>query len=305
MISKKNSLTTFLLSLLLHLLFFTLFLMYAFRKSSFVILKTKSSTEEIPASMKPRKGSLNDVFFDFNDPSLEKISYNKTYNNQIAEPKSVEPKSVEPKSAEPKSAEPKPAESKLAEKKPTVKIPEKRFTPEELKDIAINNLLKKVMQQDPPKPKNFSDTDSSKISVPLNIGVPGIAKSMGNDLAERKGDDNKKPTFEDLKYVCYLRKVARCIEQDIQTILNTFRGGSGEVEIMFEIGKHGNLKVVETLFSNQKVLQGLISNAIKSSAPYPPVPDHFGKEYFLSKIHLRYKNKPNYTSMEGAIYGLI
>lgn len=318
-----------------------LFIFHAFTKKSFTILQPNKPFKDIPASLKPRTGSLNSsVFFDFDSPekqslpkqpkqALKKVveslttlpeqkALEETKNSQEGSTEKAEPHKI-------KAGEtPTPMKKEIKEVKIEVEKEKahKKLTEEELRRLALQNLLKRPLEELEAKNKvdklqqnkpSLLEMVASKLGAPAKqlsthvpMGVPGLMKSKGFDLAERKGDDTKKPTFEDLKYVCYLRKIAGCLAEGVGNIAQRFQAsGRGKIEILFEIGKSGNLDGTEVLRTSDKYLEALLHNVVKTSAPYPPIPKYFKKEYFFSKIEISYDQTPTYRSMEATLYALV
>ncbi len=334
-VSKKKKSIFIIISFILHLLLLYFFILFAFPKKGLLVLSPKKKLFEMAASLKPRKGSLhNNVFFDFSKPTpntpsevMKKVLEAST---TLPAQKSIDTKKQENPSNESKQ---KSTEEKTISTQGTIPIktesPNKsevkiekteesseKLSLEDLKMLALKNLLKKMPEgtdQQSNKTLTMSELVTARFDKPIHtvrtlvpIGVPGIATSKGFDLAERKGDDNKKPTFEDLKYVCYLRKIARSLSEQITNVVQNFNIiGAGKIEILFEIAQSGNLSGVEVMASSQRYVEALLVHAVKSSAPYPPIPKYFKKEFFFCKIELIYNQTSNSRLIEATLYALI
>ncbi|MFH0898725.1 MAG: energy transducer TonB [bacterium] len=101
----------------------------------------------------------------------------------------------------------------------------------------------------------------------------------GDDWLERKGDDKKRPSFEELKYLSYEQHINWQLQAAWkrhyahQSYIHPLEG---QAIISFIIDAQGNVSKLELLQSSgiQK-LDDIILENTRRAAPFPPLPKHF------------------------------
>jgi TolA protein len=228
----------------------------------------------------------------------------------------------EPKSIKKKKATPKPIKKqetpkdkpKIVEKEKPEQDLEKIKEPQEKQKEEIAKRINEIEQQQEklaqaatqqPKiqlPKiqkaktaGQEQEDKSPIKPPkksiiaMTRGFVENLKDEGDDWLERKGDDNKRPSFEELKYLSYEEKVNWHLQNSWkqnfayrpwQKILE------GKAVVDFKIDENGNVLDIAMLQSSgNEELDNIIIKSVQFAAPFPPLPKHFGvKVYNTGRI---------------------
>ncbi len=106
----------------------------------------------------------------------------------------------------------------------------------------------------------------------------------GTDLIDRDGDPNKRPSFEELKYMSYEAKINWCLQASWKQNFchrPMARPLEGEAVIDFILDEHGNLKECKILQSTgYPELDSMIMKNMKCASPFPPLPKHFGTQTY-------------------------
>jgi TonB family protein len=102
----------------------------------------------------------------------------------------------------------------------------------------------------------------------------------GSDLIDRDGDPNKRPSFEELKYISYESKVSWCLQSSWKQNFGyrpMARPLEGDVVVEFTLDEHGNLVTCNILQSSGFAeLDAMVMKNMKVASPFPPLPKHFG-----------------------------
>ncbi len=102
----------------------------------------------------------------------------------------------------------------------------------------------------------------------------------GTDLIDRDGDPNKRPSFEELKYLSYEAKINWCLQASWKQNFSqrsSQRVQEGEAVIEFVLDKHGALQSCTLLQTTGfQELDTMIMKNMKFASPFPPLPKHFG-----------------------------
>jgi len=111
----------------------------------------------------------------------------------------------------------------------------------------------------------------------------------GTDLIDRDGDPNKRPSFEELKYLSYEAKINWCLQATWKQNFSTrpaARPLEGQAIIEFTIDEHGNVTQTALLQSSGIAeLDAMIMKNTKFASPFPPLPHHFEtKTYTTGRI---------------------
>lgn len=118
-----------------------------------------------------------------------------------------------------------------------------------------------------------------KSIIAMTKGFIENLKNEGTDWLERKGDDNKRPTFEEMKYISYEQKINWNLQNSWkqnfeyrpwQKVLE------GKAVVEFKITDQGNVQDVKLLESTGIIeLDDIIIKSVHFAAPFPPLPKHF------------------------------
>lgn len=141
-----------------------------------------------------------------------------------------------------------------------------------------------------PKRQKTQQKPKRKNIIALTKGFLENLKDEGNDLLERKGDDSKRPSFEEYKYLSYEAR----INWHLQAAWKRSHGTqekfiSGKAVIDLIIDQNGNLLNVTLLQSSgSQKLDGMIIENTKQAAPFPPLPKHFNTTTYKTEriIHV-------------------
>jgi TonB family protein len=159
-------------------------------------------------------------------------------------------------------------------------------------------LFSQTAQADEAKPKSYLHSSEDKIEmrfpglkkktpqpqkrnlIAMTKGFIENLKNEGNDWLERKGDDSKRPSFEELKYISYEEKVTWCMQaswkQSFEYSPLHELHTNEEAVVDFSIDENGNLVSCDLLQSTgNKPLDDMIMKNMKLASPYPPLPKHF------------------------------
>lgn len=111
----------------------------------------------------------------------------------------------------------------------------------------------------------------------------------GTDLIDRDGDPDKRPSFEELKYLSYESKINWCLQASWKQNFcyrPMAKPQEGDAVVEFTIDEHGELKTCSLLQSTgHQELDALVMKNMKFASPYPPLPKHFGtKTYTTGRV---------------------
>ncbi len=117
--------------------------------------------------------------------------------------------------------------------------------------------------------------------------VPGIASFIGpegEDLINRPGDENLKPTEEDFKKASYINKVTYLIQSAWKIKQSKFPSSfmNSTMGVSITIDKSGKiLNLEKTKSTGYKNLDDLMMETIEFAAPFPPIPKHLKQDIFI------------------------
>lgn len=192
------------------------------------------------------------------------------------------------------------AETQELIKTQTVPMQQKQ---EETKSLS---LLEQLQEQKTPKKELPQQPEPQKIRAPIkkeltfNELAQGFLSSLdegGNDLMERKGNENIRPDFEEMRYLSYLHKIVWYMQNEWRrdnTIINCGPPVMVVTGVSVTIDKNGVLKkasIVQSCGNNQ--LDEAIIRGIYAASPYPPLPAHLNKEVLTVEFgvkHIGYNN---------------
>jgi TonB family protein len=169
------------------------------------------------------------------------------------------------------------------------------------KTVAQEEQKQKIIQKQPQK-----QTAPQKIQAPIkkeltfNELAQGFLSSLnegGNDLMERKGNENIRPDFEEMRYLSYLHKIVWYMQNEWRrdtTIINCGPPVMVVTGVSITIDKNGILKnasIVQSCGNHQ--LDEAIIRGIHAASPYPPLPVHLNKDVLTVEFgvkHVGYSN---------------
>ncbi len=125
--------------------------------------------------------------------------------------------------------------------------------------------------------------------IALTKGFVENLKDEGEDLIERDGDPNKRPSFEEMKYISYESNINWCLQAAWKQNFAynpAVRIREGKAVIEFTLNAKGYVTNSELLQSTgYKELDNIIMKNLKFASPFPPLPKHFGvKTYTTGRI---------------------
>lgn len=221
-----------------------------------------------------------------------------TYDTIIPEKEGKDPDDNE------KAEEEKPEPEKIVERKEEKETTKSdiKLVSDEKKEIQIKPEV--IVTQSLQKAQNTSvgqqqkatqrstPGNQSKIASPIEkkltfndlaSGFLASWENSGNDWFERKGNENIRPDFEEMRYLSYLQKIAWYMQNAWQRqeriMLQNPPTTIVITGVRISIDKNGNLKDVSMLQScGYNQLDEMVMKGIKDASPYPPLPAHFKKD---------------------------
>lgn len=129
------------------------------------------------------------------------------------------------------------------------------------------------------------DKKDDKNIINLTRGyIEKLQGESGTDLIDRDGDPNKKPNFEELKYLSYESKISWCLQSSWK---QNFYGDQrlaryeGKAMIEFTLDEKGYLKDLKLLQSTGiNDLDKAILKSVEFASPFPPLPKHFATKHY-------------------------
>ncbi len=293
---KKKHSRYLLISLLFHLILFLFFARFAFKEKDLLQEQQEQYdtdvTFELPAELRPRQGTLDETQDELYEPSAVSLQSHKPIPQQ-------QEQIVEKQTA-------------VVEEQPQLQEPEKksseRLSRQELKQFALNNLLKKKPPQEkqeeidrknhpliPQAPVIDSLSKNQLFSIPMGMTVDS---NPGNDLAQRMGDPNKRPNPEELKYISYARRIAKMLSDNLRFLVNYYF--NNHIEVSFEFDKKGYVVACTSQSTTSRTdLSERVVSTIKELSPFPPIPDHWKCDSVLPTVTLHWR-KANQPVLHGA-----
>ncbi len=187
-----------------------------------------------------------------------------------------------------------------------IKVATQSAAVEEKKEVAAHQVASSAQMTRPRQQKRIKRTVRQEkiIAAPtskrltfadLTNGFLENLKNGGKDAINQKGNPNKRPTYEDLKFVSYQRKMA----WQLQAAFKQATGAQfmqpapdrSQFTCTLCFGKDGNLQDIKILSgTGHQELDSYILHAIKNAFPFPPIPDHWQKDslamtWNFSNIH--------------------
>ncbi len=125
--------------------------------------------------------------------------------------------------------------------------------------------------------------------IKLTKGFVENLKNEGDDLIERDGDPNKRPSIEDMKYISYESNINWGLQAAWKQNFaynSTISARDSKAVIEFNLDEKGYVTHSELLQSTgYKDLDMIIMKNLELASPFPPLPKHFGvKNYTTGRI---------------------
>ncbi len=188
---------------------------------------------------------------------------------ELAQPQPIAPTTLEKTMEQPKQPDA-PLQPKLQPKPPMQKAPETQQ--------KIKAPLKKEL--------TFNDIAKGFLSS-LDEG--------GNDLVERKGNENIRPDFEEMRILSYQHKLFWYMQNEwarINLSLNYPVPPFVVTGISMTIDKDGNLKKASVSHScGIQQLDDAILQGIRSASPFPPLPTYLKKDSYTFEFGVKHVQK--------------
>lgn len=185
---------------------------------------------------------------------------------------------------------------------------EHEMTKEEEKNMILNSMLRKDItkstdqdRQNQPNTEfvwgvgNNKKCDKNLIKLTKGY-IEKLRGESGTDQIDRDGDPNKRPSFEELKYISYESKINWCLQaswKDNFAHSQVLHFNEGKAVIEFTIDEKGKLLSTKMLQSSgyHEVDSAIMKN-FEFASPFPPLPKHFGtKAYTTGRIITVYAQK--------------
>ena len=132
--------------------------------------------------------------------------------------------------------------------------------------------------------KDKSPITERKSIIAMTKGYIENLKAKGDDWLERKGDDNKRPSLEELKYISYEEKINWQLQSAWKQNFEfnpTMKMVTGKAVVDFKINADGSLNTLSLLqTSGNDQLDKIILKSIEFASPFPPLPKHFNKNVY-------------------------
>ena len=110
------------------------------------------------------------------------------------------------------------------------------------------------------------------------------SENGNNFLYDRKGDDNKQPTFEELQFISYDQKIYWQMQSawNRNFLRKAKPGHIGKTTtISYAIDEKGNLAEINLVKSSgDNELDTMLMETVRLAAPYPPLPKHFNMKMY-------------------------
>jgi TonB family protein len=286
--------------------------------------KAFTKKSDLPASLKPRKSEFGaTVFFDdraqFTPPAAKLIGPQDQAGKNLTQPK-VQPQPLVKKQPAEEIKDKIKQESKIKEiknekkegpqikptqektdvvKKDETRKPgqdvEKRIKEIEEKQKMVSNAQGLPGDVQLPKMQKLQTfgTDAQdkspivvtkKSIISMTKGFIENLKGEGSDWLERKGDDSKRPSFEELKYISYEEKVNWHLQSSWKQNFAsnpTLGIPEGKAVVEFLVHADGTVHDLALLQSSgSQQLDQVILKSIEFASPLPPLPQHFGTDTY-------------------------
>ncbi len=157
---------------------------------------------------------------------------------------------------------------------------------------------KQAKQEQPPTQQSDSPKKTKgpiQKELQFNDLARGFLNSLnegGNDLMERKGNENIRPDFEEMRYLSYMHKIIWYMQNEWrrnQTLMNSQVPPLVITGVSVTINKDGVVQqasIIQSCGNNQ--IDEAIIQGIRAASPYPPLPAHFKKDIFTAEFGIKH-----------------
>ncbi|MFH1643590.1 MAG: TonB C-terminal domain-containing protein [bacterium] len=133
------------------------------------------------------------------------------------------------------------------------------------------------------------DVQPKKSIINMTQGFIENLKQEGNDWIKRDGDESKRPSYEELKYLSYEQTIVWHLQatwkQRFQDRIGNLPIGLSPV-IYFVIDEYGNVENIDlSQTCGNKELDQIFIKLIQETSPFPPIPKHFNEKKHRSGGH--------------------
>lgn len=163
--------------------------------------------------------------------------------------------------------------------------------------------IKQIMQPKPPTQKSPEVPEKIKAPLKKELTFNDIAKGFlssldegGHDQIERKGNENIRPDFEEMRILSYQQKLFWYMQNEwkrTNTPLNFPAPPFTATCISITIDKDGVLKKSSIVSScGIQQLDDIILQGIRNASPYPPLPTFLKKESYTFDFGVKHVQAP-------------
>lgn len=177
----------------------------------------------------------------------------------------------------------------------TPQEPEREMTKEEEKNMILSSMLCKDKNNMTDQSNASSDfvwgaggkKNENKNLIKLTKGyIEKLHGENGTDLIDRDGDPNKKPSFEELKYISYESKINWCLQSSWKNNFShnqAFPISESKAVIEFTLDESGKvIKHYMLQSTGYKEVDIAIIKNLEFASPFPPLPKHFGTKTYTT-----------------------
>lgn len=235
----------------------------------------------IPVALRPKRGDTTPS--DVKTPEKEKKPIEK--QAEVIEPKKFAEVKKQPVEIKEKLAKKEITSDKSGPirelRKPKEPIAKKTFAldPQELKRIAISNLVKASLVRATSVTKTNTKRSQNKPTLMASI-KSSLESCDGNSTIHREGD-NRMPTLEDMKFICYEQEIEKSVVKTWNTyfehkarFIQIRRSPAVNLPVLNEDGKIIN-KIFIAVSSGNEDFDEMWLECV-SRTVFPPIPKHLG-----------------------------
>jgi TonB family protein len=153
-------------------------------------------------------------------------------------------------------------------------------------------IAKREQQEQPPTQKVKAPIKKELTFNDLAQGFLASLDEGGNDLMERKGNENIRPDFEEMRYLSYLHKIIWHMQNEWHRD-NSLMSCSVPVMVItgvsVSINKDGTLQKASVIQScgNYQIDEAII-RGINTASPYPPLPAYLKKDVLTVEFGIKH-----------------
>jgi len=212
------------------------------------------------------------------------VRFDEEKEKLAAEKAEREQKEIEKKKQElelPKTKPIRVADIKRAPGEKPSKVPElPQISEEEIAKTALNKLLKNSKEQKAPTVDKIPEFAKKSIFAQTKLLLETY--DDGNSVINRRGDPNRMPSLEEMKFISYEQKIHEHLINEWKILYTYSRSmqikpPSGPVHFSFEIAEKGeafNLELMQS--SGSAAFDQMVLRCVQSASPFPSIPKHLG-----------------------------